>query len=54
MNMKNDTTILDKKINKEVKSTFWFSNGVSENYDNIIKKIAKAEGKKYVETPKND
>ena len=42
------------KINKEVKSTFWFSNGVSENYDNIIKKIAKAEGKKYVETPKND
>lgn len=39
------------KINKEVKSTFWFDNDVSENYDNIIKEIAKKEGKKYVEKP---
>ena len=40
-------------INKEVKSTFWFDNDVAENYDNIIKKIAAKEGKKYVPTPKD-
>ena len=40
------------KINREVKSTFWFDNDVAENYDNIIKRIAEKEGKKYVETPK--
>ena len=39
------------KINREVKSTFWFDNDVAANYDNIIKKIAQKEGKKYVETP---
>lgn len=42
------------KINKEVKSTFWFDNGVSKNYENIIKRIAKAEGKQYEDTPKKD
>lgn len=42
------------KINKEVKSTFWFDNGVSENYENVIKRIAKAEGKQYADTPKKD
>lgn len=40
------------KINKEVKSTFWFSDGVAENYENVVKKIAQKEGKKYVATPK--
>lgn len=39
------------KINKEVKSTFWFDNDVAKNYDNIIRKIAAKEGRKYVPTP---
>lgn len=39
------------KINREVKSIFWFDNDCAQNYDNIIKKIAEKEGLKYVDKP---
>ena len=40
-----------KAICKEMNSWFWIDNGVADNYNALIKRIAEKEGKKYEYEP---